>query len=114
MVLWRMLASTSRRRGVGAILLLAENRSQAADLSTEGSTDVLGSVRDEVLDAAHDVVEENVAIHESAEAGDLASDSGSDLGLVVLEELHECGDKISRDDLLVNCLGDLQLLVPKT
>lgn len=87
--------------------MFSKDRSQAADLGAQSSSDVLGGIGHEVFDAAHDVIEERVAVNEGAEAGDLASDGGSDLGFVVLEELYECGDEIPRNDLLVNSLGDL-------
>lgn len=69
---------------------------------------MLRCIRDEILDAAHNIVEEDVTVDKSAEAGNLASNGGSHLGLVVFEKLYESGNEIPRDNLLVNCLGDLQ------
>ena len=76
--------------GISAnILLLAENRGQAANLRTEGSAHMLGSVGDEILNAAHDIGEENRSVDKGAEAGNLTGNSGSDFGLVVLQQLHK-------------------------
>jgi hypothetical protein len=68
---------------------------------------MLRSVGDEVLNATHNVVQENVAVDKSAEAGNLASNSGSHLGFVVLKKLDEGRDKIPGNDLLIYGLGDL-------
>lgn len=89
------------------ILLLAEDGSQATDLGTKSGTDVLRGIGDKVLDAGHDVAEENGAVDESTEPGDLSSDGGSYFGLVVLEELDECGDKVARNNLLIHSLCNL-------
>ena len=89
------------------VLLLSKDRSQATDLGTKRSTDMLGCIRDKILNATHDVVEEHVTIHKSTEAGNLASNSGSYLGLVVLEKFYECGNEVSRNNLLVYRLSNL-------
>lgn len=68
---------------------------------------MLRSVRDEVFDAAHNVVEENVAVDKSAEARNLAGNSGSHLGFVVLEKLNESRNKIPGNNLLIYGLGNL-------
>lgn len=90
-------------------LLLAQDRCQTTDLRSKRSSDMLGSIRNEVFDAAHDIVEKSVAIDEGAESGDLAGDGRPDFGLVILQKLDKCRDKIPRNNLLVNGLGDLYL-----
>lgn len=89
------------------ILLLAEDGSQATDLGTKSGTDMLRGIGDKILNAGHDVAEEDGAVDESTETGDLASDGGSYFGLVVLEELDECRDKVARNNLLIHSLGNL-------
>jgi hypothetical protein len=89
------------------VLLLSKNRSQATDLGAKRSANMLRSVGDKVFDAAHDIVEENVTVDKSAEAGNLAGNSGSHLGFVVLEELNEGGNKISGNNLFIYGLGNL-------
>lgn len=89
------------------ILLLAEDGGQAADLCAESRPHVLRVIRNQVLDAAHDVVQESRAVHECTEAGDLAGNGSPYLGLVVLEQLDKGGDQVSRDDLVVDGLGNL-------
>lgn len=108
MVLWHKLASNIGASRAHRLLLLSKNRSQATDLGAKRSADMLRSVRDKVLDTTHDVVEENVTVDKSAEAGNLASNSGSHLSLIVLEKLYKCGNKIPGDNLLIYCLGNLQ------
>lgn len=93
---------------VGAhILLLAQNRGEAADLGSECSTDVLRAVRHQILDRAHDLVEKGIPVDQSAEARDLASDRRPHLGLAVFEQLYKGGDQIPGNNLLINRLGDL-------
>jgi hypothetical protein len=87
--------------------LLSKNRSQATDLGAKRSANMLRSVGDKVFDAAHNVVEENVAVDKSAEAGNLAGNGGSHLGFVVLEELDEGGNKIPGNNFLIYGLGNL-------
>ncbi|KAI6751198.1 hypothetical protein HG530_014112 [Fusarium avenaceum] len=94
--------------GAFDILLLSKNGSQSTDLGSKRSTDVLRCIRDEILNTAHNIVEEDVTVDESAEAGNLASNGGSHLGLVIFEKLYESGNEVPRDNLLVNCLSDLQ------
>lgn len=65
--------------------MLAENWSKTADLGAQGGPDVLGAVRHEVFDTAHNVVEENVAVNEGAETGYLAGNGRPDFGLGILE-----------------------------
>ncbi len=66
-------------------LLLAQNGGQAADLSSESSAHVLRSVGNEVLNTRHNIFEKDLAVNQSTESGNLASDGSADLGLVVLE-----------------------------
>ncbi len=68
---------------------------------------MLGAIRDEILDASHDVTEENGSVDQCAETGNLAGDGGPHLGLVVFQEFHECRHQIPRDDLFVHSFGDL-------
>lgn len=89
--------------------MLAQNRCEAADLSTQRSSDMLGGIGDEIFDAAHDIVEESVAIDESAKPGDLTSNCRPNFGLIILKKLDKCRNKIPRNNLLINSLGDLYL-----
>lgn len=68
---------------------------------------MLGGVGNEIFDAAHDVIEQDIAINESAEAGYLASDGGPDFGLGILEHLDEGRDEVSGKNLIVDSLGNL-------
>ena len=87
--------------------MLAQDGGKAADLGAESGTDVLRSVGDQVLNRGDDIVEQNSAVDERAESGNLASNGGPDFGLGVLEQPREGGDQVSRDGLLVNSLGNL-------
>jgi hypothetical protein len=49
------------------ILLLAKNRGESADLSTESRPNVLGSVRNQVLYSGHDIIEQCGSINQLAE-----------------------------------------------
>lgn len=69
---------------------------------------MLRGVGDEILNTTHNVVEENTTVNESAEARNLTSNGGSHLGLIVLEKLNEGGNEISRNNLLIHRLGNLQ------
>lgn len=75
--------------------MLAQNGSQAADLSSESGTDVLRIIRDEPLYTAHDAVEERRPVHKGTEARNLTSNGRPDLGLIILEKLHEGRNQIS-------------------
>src|SRR4051812_9936208 len=88
------------------ILLLSENRSEAAYLSAQGGANVLRAVGDKVLDRTHYLVKKNGAFYQCAETRDLTGNGCSHLGLVILEKLDERGDKISRHNLLINSLCD--------
>lgn len=44
-------------------LLFAQDWCQARDLRAEGGTDMLGRVGHKVLDAGHDFVQKNIAVH---------------------------------------------------
>lgn len=68
---------------------------------------MLGGIGNEVLDTAHDIVEERIAVDKGAETGNLACDGSADLGLVVLQKLDKGGDKISRNDFFIDGLGNL-------
>ena len=68
---------------------------------------MLGGIGDEIFNAAHDVIEKDTSVDESAEAGNLASNRGSDFGFVVFKKLDECRDEISRNDLFIDGLGNL-------
>ena len=108
MVLKANMLIRSNNKAYEYILLLAKDGSQAADLGTKSGTDVLGGIGDEILNTRHDVAKKNGAVDESTKTGDLASNSSSYFGLVVLEELDEGGDKVARNDLLIHGLGNLQ------
>ena len=89
------------------LLLLAEDRGQAADLCSERGAHMLRAVRHQILHGTHNVAEEGVPVDQRAEAGDLAGNSGPHLGLAVLEQFYKGGNQIPGNDLLIDCLGDL-------
>lgn len=95
----------------GNVLLLAQDRSEAADLCAKGSSDMLGAIRDEILNTSHDVIQENVAVNQSTEARDLAGDGSPHLSLVIFQEFYECRNKISGHNLIINCLRNLYVLL---
>ena len=88
-------------------LLLAEDRGQAADLGSQGGTDMLGCIGYQILNRSHYIIEENVSVHKSTESRYLTGDSSSDLGLVILQHLDESGHQVSRDDFFIDRFGDL-------
>jgi hypothetical protein len=49
------------------VLILAQNWSEAADLSAKGSADMLRGVSDKFLDARHDFRQESLLIEQGAE-----------------------------------------------
>lgn len=71
-------------------LLLAQDWRKTADLSAESSANMLGGIRDKVLDGTHNVIEKCSPIKQAAEAGDLAGDSGSNFGFIVFQQLDKC------------------------
>lgn len=94
----------------GHALLLAKYRSQAADLSAEGSSDVLRTIRDKILNRCHYVVEQCFSGQQTAEAWNLACNCSPDFSLGILKKLDECWNKISRNNFIVHCFRDLQTL----
>lgn len=70
---------------------------------------MLRGIRNQVLNIAHDVVQKDGPVDESAEARDLASNSGSHFGLVILKQLGKGRNQIPRYNLLVYGLCDLYL-----
>lgn len=71
---------------------------------------MLGRVRDEVLDRCHDLIEESGPVNESTEAGDLTSNRRPDLSFVVLQKFDKGRNKISRNHLIINRLGNLEIV----
>lgn len=103
----RRTGGQGMKEELGYVLLLAEDGSQTRNLGAQGSANMLRAVRDKVLDAAHDLVEQCRPLDQSTEPGDLTSDRCPNLSLVVLEQLNEGGDQVPRDYLLVDCFCDL-------
>jgi hypothetical protein len=71
------------------LLLLAEYRSEPTNLSTKGGTDMLGAVGDQILDAAHDIVEQCRPLNQGTEPWDLSCDCRPHLSLIIFEQLHK-------------------------
>lgn len=102
--------SASWNHGLGLstdVLLLAQDWSKSTDLSAQSRANMLRAVRHKVFDAAHSLVEKGCSLNQSTESRDLSRDSRPHLSLVVLEQLYECGDQVSRYDLLVDCFRNL-------
>lgn len=53
---------------------------------------MLGCIGNQVFDRGHDVVEKRRSVDQGTETRDLASDGGSHLGLVILQQFDECRD----------------------
>lgn len=108
MVLCQWVSIGMRVVAESNILFLAQDRGQATDLRTQGGTNVLGAVGNQVLDATHDLVEKNSPVDQGTKPGNLPRNGRPYLGLVVLEQLHERGHQISGYYLLVDGLRNLQ------
>lgn len=67
----------------GCLLVLAENWGQPANLGSQGSTNVLRLVGNELLDAWHHFLEESLAFEERAETRNLPGDGAPYFGLGV-------------------------------
>lgn len=77
------------------LLLFAKDRGQTADLGSESGSDMLGAVRNKILNATHDVVQKGVPVHKGTETRNLTRDRRPHLGLVILKQLDERGNQIS-------------------
>lgn len=87
--------------------MFAKDRRQTTDLCAEGGSDMLGTVRNKIFDASHDIVQECVPVDEGAETRNLTRNRRPHLSLVILEQLNKRRNQISRDNLLINRLGNL-------
>ena len=93
--------------GRNDLLLLSEYWGQTTDLSSESGTDVLRSIRDQILYGRHDLVEEYLPVDQFAESWNLTSNSCPYLCLGIFEEFYEGWYQIPRYNLSINCLGNL-------
>lgn len=55
------------------VLLFSKNRCESTDLGSEGSSNVLGGVRHEVLYSSHDIIKEGGSVNKLAETYSLLS-----------------------------------------
>jgi hypothetical protein len=93
------------------ILLLSENRSESTDLCSKRSSDMLRTIRDEIFNARHNIVEKNRTVDKRTEPGNLAGNSSPDFRLIILEHLDKRRYQIPRYNLLIYSLGNLQQLL---
>jgi hypothetical protein len=68
---------------------------------------MLGSIRNQVFDAWHNVVEQGIPLNQTAKTWNLPSHGRSNLGLVILQELHKRRYEVPRDDLFIDRLRNL-------
>lgn len=80
--------------------VLAEERGQAGDLITERGANMLRRVGRQVAHARHQTGEDDLAVDELGEPGDLAGRGGPDLGLVVLEQVDVGHDEVFANNVL--------------